>query len=81
MNHKEEAFEVSKILNAVDPKIGQPLPEEFKSGRDAIPPDHQCQWRHREDDDDDDDPPPCPAVIAPLPRLPPFGAEAELEAA
>ena len=31
--------------------------------------------------DDDDDPPPCPAVIAPLPGLPPFGAEAELEAA
>jgi len=28
--------------------------------------------------DDDDDPPPCPAVIAPLPGLPPFGAEAEL---
>jgi len=31
--------------------------------------------------DDDDDPPPCPTVIAPLPGLPPFGAEAELEAA
>jgi HSP20 family molecular chaperone IbpA len=31
--------------------------------------------------DDDDDPPPCPAVISPLPRLPPFGMQAELEAA
>ena len=37
-------------------------------------------WRRR-DDDDDDDPPPCPAVIAPMPRLPRFGAEAALEAA
>jgi hypothetical protein len=32
-------------------------------------------------DDDDDDPPPCPAVISPLPPLPPFGMQAELEAA
>jgi hypothetical protein len=31
--------------------------------------------------DDDDDPPPCPAVISPLPRLPPLGMHAELEAA
>ena len=31
--------------------------------------------------DDDDDPPPCPAVISPLPPLPPFGMQAELEAA
>ena len=31
--------------------------------------------------DDDDDPPPCPAVISPLPPLPPFGMRAELEAA
>ena len=37
--------------------------------------------RHNRDDDDDDDPPPCPAVIAPLPRFPTFGAEVELEAA
>lgn len=37
--------------------------------------------RLRRRDDDDDDPPPCPAVIAPSPRLPPFGAEVELEAA
>ncbi len=37
--------------------------------------------RNRSDDDDDDDPPPCPAVIAPAPVRPPFGAEAELEAA
>jgi hypothetical protein len=35
--------------------------------------------RHRRDDDDD--PPPCPAVIAPLPRLPSSGAENALEAA
>ena len=39
------------------------------------------ELRGRRNDDDDDDPPPCPAVIAPLPGLPPFGAEAELEAA
>jgi len=32
-------------------------------------------------DDDDDDPPPCPAVIAPVPRLPPSGAEVDLQAA
>ena len=31
--------------------------------------------------DDDDDPPPCPAVISPLPPLPPLGMQAELEAA
>jgi hypothetical protein len=37
--------------------------------------------RNRSDDDDDDDPPPCPAVISPVPGRPPFGAEAELEAA
>lgn len=35
----------------------------------------------RPDDDDDDDPPPCPAVIAPVPRLPPSGVEVELQAA
>jgi len=39
-----------------------------------------CRWG-RDDNDDDDDPPPCPAVIAPMPRLPPSGAEAELQAA
>jgi hypothetical protein len=31
--------------------------------------------------DDDDDPPPCPAVISPMPRLPPLGMQSELEAA
>ena len=38
-------------------------------------------FRGRQSDDDDDDPPPCPAVIAPIPRLPPSGAELDLEAA
>lgn len=38
-------------------------------------------FRGRRTDDDDDDPPPCPAVIAPLPRHPPSGAEASLQAA
>jgi len=41
----------------------------------------QAVRRRRPPDDDDDDPPPCPAVIAPVPRLPPFGAELALEAA
>ena len=72
-----------RTLDAVDLKIGDPVPEELKPdwGRDP-----SCRWlpavfRWRHRDDDDDDPPPCPAVIAPLPRLPPFGAEIELEAA
>jgi hypothetical protein len=38
-------------------------------------------YRWLQIDDDDDDPPPCPAVISPAPRLPPSGAEVELEAA
>lgn len=38
-------------------------------------------FRYGDWDDDDDDPPPCPAVIAPVPRLPPSGAEVDLQAA
>jgi len=38
-------------------------------------------WFRRNRNDDDDDPPPCPAVISPVPGRPPFGAEAEMEAA
>ena len=41
----------------------------------------QGVFRGRHSDEDDDDPPPCPAVIAPFPRLPPSGAELDLEAA
>ena len=70
-------------LDDVDLKIGGPIPEEFKAGWRRDP---SCRWlptmfRWRHRDDDDDDPSPCPAVIAPLPRLPLFGAEVELEAA
>jgi hypothetical protein len=31
--------------------------------------------------DDDDDPPPCPAMLAPVPRLPPSATAVSLEAA
>ena len=51
-------------------------------GDSGIWPDwFRARLRRNRKDDDDDDPPPCPAVISPAPRLPPFGAEAELEAA
>ena len=83
MKDEGEILDAVKILDAVDPKTGNPMPEQFKQGgggdrfRSWLPV--MYRWRHR--DDDDDDPPPCPAVIAPFPRLPPFGAEVELEAA
>lgn len=40
-----------------------------------------ASFRYGDWGDDDDDPPPCPAVIAPVPRLPPSGAEVDLQAA
>jgi hypothetical protein len=83
MKNKDEILDSVKILDAVQPNTGHSMPEQFKrSGggdRSRSWLSVRYRWRHR--DDDDDDPPPCPAVIAPFPRLPPFGAEAELEAA
>ena len=70
-------------MNRKDETI-DPVQDVFKPTRQSGSTRRQMSkmfpWRRR-DDDDDDDPPPCPAVIAPMPRLPRFGAEATLEAA
>ncbi len=83
MKDKDEILDATKIRDDGDLSFGVSVPEEFKLGRGCDPSRSwfPAMFRRRRKDDDDDDPPPCPAVIAPLPRLPPFGAEVELEAA
>lgn len=77
-----DILEALKTLDAAEPETRGPRPKEFAPRRRRDP---SHAWLpvmfRRRDSDDDDDPPPCPAVIAPLPGLPPFGAEASLEAA
>ena len=83
MKDTDETLDAIKISDAADLGIRYPTPEDCKlgQGRDPSGPWMLAMFRRGRRDDDDDDPPPCPAVIAPFPRLPPLGAEAELEAA
>ncbi len=83
MKDKGGILDLVKVSGAVDGRIGHPVTDHLEqgSGGDPFRPWLPALFWRRHRDDDDDDPPPCPAVITPFPRLPPFGAEAELEAA